>query len=122
MNGGFGEFGHVATKPVLCAVRDFVGGPKVQAGIDCDAGLGVELVTDPTQLDRVDANDAGSGDEGLFGLIHERRIDSVEQPAEYFSRGSLQDDEDRDGDQQANDGVGQGEPGKDTDRAEGNGQ
>jgi len=61
VNGGFGEFGHVATKPVLCAVRDFVGGPKVQAGIDCDAGLGVELVTDPTQLDQVDAKHFDEG-------------------------------------------------------------
>nr|WP_254052225.1 hypothetical protein [Aeromicrobium sp. A1-2] len=75
------------TKAVLRFMSDRVRGLKVKRPVNLDAGLGVELVSDPPELQGVVADDARGVVQGNFCFIDQSRIDSVEQPSEDLGCG-----------------------------------
>ena len=65
---------------------------------------------------------AGFGGQRCFGGVDECGVDAVHQPAEHIAHRGAQHGEDRDGDEQSDDGVGEREAERDAAGAEKHGQ
>ena len=77
-----------------------------QVAVDDDVGLGAQPVADPAQPDLPDAAHARRRRAGRLGRVDQRRVDGVHQPPVHLAGGILEHDQDRDGDEQADDRVG----------------
>ncbi len=122
VDGGAGELGHVAAEAVLGLVGDAVRGHEVQVRAYPDAGLDPDPVTRPSQPDRVHREHSGGGGERGLGGVDELGIDGVHQAPVDVARRATQHDEDRDGDEQPDDGIGQREPGEHAEGTDDNGE
>jgi DDE domain len=94
---------------VFGVVGDPVGLGEADRGIDVEFGVGVDAVADPTHLDAAHGGDAGFGGQGGFGGVDEVGVYHIEQAPEHVAHRSPQDGQNRDGDEQPDDGVGQRE-------------
>jgi hypothetical protein len=107
---------------VLGFVRDAVGIGEAGGGVDVEFGVGVQAVSDPSHLHAADFGDAGFGGQCGFGGVHKGGVHSVHEAAEHIAHGGAQNGEDGDGNQQANNGVGQGKSQRDATCSKENGQ
>src|SRR5215211_3405179 len=81
-----------------------------------DVGLGAQPVAQPAELQTVDALNAGNCAKGGLGRVDQFRFYRVHQPAVDVSGCAPEYEDDGDGDQQADDRVGQRESGHHPDR------
>jgi hypothetical protein len=88
---------------------DPVGFHECGARVDDDVTFGAEAVADPTQPYRAHVQDARCGGERVFGLVDEGGVHRVHEAVPDLSRGLPQDEQDRQGDEEADDGVRPGE-------------
>ena len=106
VHGGVIEAGHEVDELVLGLVGDCVGLDDAERVIDCQGDLGAHPVPDPAQLDAVNAADSGHVAYRCFGGVDQVWVDGVHQPAVDVAGRAAQDGQDRDGDEEADDGVG----------------
>ena len=69
-------------------------------------------VPDPAQLQRFDVVHAGRVAQCCFGGVDQFGVDGVHEPAVDVAGGAAQHDQDGDRDEDADEGVGQREPGQ----------
>lgn len=101
------QLGDVMQQSVVCLVGNVVGGDDSQACVDGDASIGDDLVTDPAQTDPFEARDPRGVEERLLGGRGDRGVDCVHETSVDVASRASKHDEDGQGDQDADDRVGQ---------------
>jgi hypothetical protein len=101
------EFGDGVGEFVFGVVGDVVGVVEADGGIDVEFGVGVQAVTDPAHADAAHAADTGPGGQGCLGGGDEFGVYGVHEPAEDVAHRGAQYRQDRHGDDEPDDGVGQ---------------
>ncbi len=99
-------------------VGDGPGTRQRQLRIDDDVGVGGQPVTVPSHLQPAHTEHPRNGRQVSLGGRDDVGVDSVHEPAEDFDDGTLEDDQDREGDQDADDRVCQREAQQYADRAD----
>ena len=106
VNGDAGEAVSGVEKIVLRVMCDGVRLAQRGVRVDGDLDLGVQLMSDPADLDRLHPTYAFRMSEVVLDQVDQGGVDGVHEPAVDLARGGAQHAEDGDGDEQPDDGVG----------------
>ena len=107
---------------VLAVVRDAMCRSQTQHRVDIELGVGVQSMTDPAQPHAVHRQHPRPAGQNGLGGVDQLRIHTVDEPAEYVAYRSAQHGQDGEGDDQADDRVGERETQRDAAGADQHGE
>jgi len=118
VHGRRGEPAHLVEQVCFGVVGQVMSLGQGEVGGDGGVDLGAQGVPDPADAELTHFVDAAHAGHGGGGLVDQYRVDGVHQAGGDLTDGGAQHPEDRDGDGQADGGVGPGPPEGDTAGAE----